>query len=137
MASCASDGVKLWDLRKLRNFKSLAPYEAAPTTSVSFDFSGLYLAVGGAGGCRRCCVCCRCCWCCWVLPGVDGGKLWESCARVLCHPPSRHPAGWPPAASHATSHCPLAGKHLSLIYSLPPSRPPCSCALLQMLVSTA
>jgi hypothetical protein len=68
-----------------------------------------------------------------VLLGGDGGKLGESCARVLCHPPSRHPASWPPAASHATSHCPLAGKHLSLINSLPPALPAlvrcsrCSC----------
>lgn len=29
MATCATDGVKLWDLRKLKNFKSLAPYEAS------------------------------------------------------------------------------------------------------------
>jgi pre-mRNA-processing factor 19 len=67
MASCASDGVKLWDLRKLRNFKSLAPYEAAPTTGVAFDFSGLYLAVGGAGGCPppllRALFVCGCCCC--------------------------------------------------------------------------
>eukprot|EP00887_Chlorella_sp_A99_P008229 scaffold12.g8229.t1 len=48
MASAAADGVKLWDLRKLKNFKSLAPYDSAPTTSVAFDFSGLFLAVGGA-----------------------------------------------------------------------------------------
>lgn len=49
MATCATDGVKLWDLRKLRNFKSLAPYEGAPTAAVSFDHSGLFLGVGGAG----------------------------------------------------------------------------------------
>ncbi|KAL4431421.1 hypothetical protein ABPG75_006677 [Micractinium tetrahymenae] len=48
MATCASDGVKLWDLRKLRNFKSLAPYEGAPTAAVAFDHSGLFLGVGGA-----------------------------------------------------------------------------------------
>ena len=54
MASAASDGVKLWDLRKLRNFQSLAPYTGeggagGATSAVAFDFSGLYLAVGGAG----------------------------------------------------------------------------------------
>ncbi|EFN51555.1 hypothetical protein CHLNCDRAFT_140025 [Chlorella variabilis] len=49
MATCAADGVKLWDLRKLRNFKSLAPYEeGTPTAAVAFDHSGLYLGVGGA-----------------------------------------------------------------------------------------
>lgn len=49
MATCATDGVKLWDLRKLRNFKSLAPYDAGtPTAAVAFDHSGLYLGVGGS-----------------------------------------------------------------------------------------
>jgi pre-mRNA-processing factor 19 len=45
LATAASDGVKLWDLRKLLNFKDLA----APDASfVAFDHSGLYLAVGGS-----------------------------------------------------------------------------------------
>ncbi|KAK9804685.1 hypothetical protein WJX72_000013 [[Myrmecia] bisecta] len=48
LATSAQDGVKLWDLRKLKNFKTLAPYESDPATCVSFDASGLYLAVGGA-----------------------------------------------------------------------------------------
>lgn len=26
LATCASDGVKLWDLRKLKNFKTITPY---------------------------------------------------------------------------------------------------------------
>ena len=31
LATCASDGVKLWDLRKLKNFKTISPYaEGAP-----------------------------------------------------------------------------------------------------------
>mmetsp|Transcript_3397 Transcript_3397/g.7959 ORF Transcript_3397/g.7959 Transcript_3397/m.7959 type:complete len:507 (+) Transcript_3397:268-1788(+) len=51
LATCAADGVKLWDLRKLKNFKSIAPYsegaKAAATSAVAFDFSGHYLAVGG------------------------------------------------------------------------------------------
>jgi pre-mRNA-processing factor 19 len=45
LATCAADGVKLWDLRKLKNFKSIEGAAA----SVAFDFSGHYLAVGGAG----------------------------------------------------------------------------------------
>ena len=48
MASAASDGVKLWDLRKLKNFKSLEPYgSGVGATAVKFDHSGLFLAVGG------------------------------------------------------------------------------------------
>lgn len=48
MASASSDGVKLWDLRKLKTFHSLSPYgDEAPTGAVAFDHSGLYLAVGG------------------------------------------------------------------------------------------
>lgn len=45
MASAAQDGVKLWDLRKLKNFKSL---DSGAATAVAFDASGLFLAVGGA-----------------------------------------------------------------------------------------
>lgn len=41
------DGVKLWDLRKLLNFKSLQPFGAEPALSLDFDVSGLFLAVGG------------------------------------------------------------------------------------------
>ena len=49
MASAASDGVKLWDLRKLKNFQSLEPYGAGGgAAAVAFDHSGLYLAVAGA-----------------------------------------------------------------------------------------
>jgi pre-mRNA-processing factor 19 len=29
LATGAADGVKLWDLRKLKNFKTLTPYEGA------------------------------------------------------------------------------------------------------------
>ena len=46
--SAAADGVKLWDLRKLRNFRSISPYDqGVPTTSVEFEFSGNYLALAG------------------------------------------------------------------------------------------
>ncbi|KAK9866225.1 hypothetical protein WJX84_007807 [Apatococcus fuscideae] len=44
LATTAADGVKLWDLRKLKNFRTLTPYEAG---AVTFDHSGQYLAVGG------------------------------------------------------------------------------------------
>ncbi|KAG6514325.1 hypothetical protein ZIOFF_024678 [Zingiber officinale] len=49
LATAAMDGVKLWDLRKLKNFRSFAPYDAnTPTNSVEFDFSGSYLAIAGS-----------------------------------------------------------------------------------------
>ena len=46
LATSADTAVKLWDLRKLVNFKSLAFDN--PVSTVSFDYSGQYLAVGGA-----------------------------------------------------------------------------------------
>ncbi|CAK8570585.1 unnamed protein product [Lathyrus sativus] len=49
LATAAKDGVKLWDLRKLKNFRNIAPYDAdTPTNSVEFDHSGSYLAVAGS-----------------------------------------------------------------------------------------
>ncbi|KAJ7955473.1 Pre-mRNA-processing factor 19 [Quillaja saponaria] len=49
LATAAKDGVKLWDLRKLRNFRTFSPYEAdIPTNSVEFDHSGCYLALVGS-----------------------------------------------------------------------------------------
>mmetsp|Transcript_7522 Transcript_7522/g.10177 ORF Transcript_7522/g.10177 Transcript_7522/m.10177 type:complete len:507 (+) Transcript_7522:260-1780(+) len=48
LATAAEDGVKLWDLRKPKNFKNLSPYgPGVKTTTVKFDHSGLYLGVGG------------------------------------------------------------------------------------------
>ncbi|XP_048334064.1 pre-mRNA-processing factor 19 [Ziziphus jujuba] len=49
LATAASDGVKLWDLRKLRNFRTFAPYGPdTPTNSVEFDHSGCYLGIAGS-----------------------------------------------------------------------------------------
>lgn len=49
LATAALDGVRLWDLRKLKNFRTISPYDQdTPTNSVEFDFSGSYLAVAGS-----------------------------------------------------------------------------------------
>lgn len=49
LATAAHDGVKLWDLRKLKNFRSFTPYDKdTPTNAVEFDFSGNYLAIAGS-----------------------------------------------------------------------------------------
>ncbi|KAI4342641.1 hypothetical protein MLD38_027241 [Melastoma candidum] len=49
LATAAHDGVRLWDLRKLKNFRVFSPYsEDTPTNSVEFDHSGSYLAVAGS-----------------------------------------------------------------------------------------
>ena len=48
LASSAEDSVvKLWDLRKLKNFKTIPLEEGYEVKSLSFDQSGTYLAVGG------------------------------------------------------------------------------------------
>ncbi|CAN1279100.1 Pre-mRNA-processing factor 19 homolog 2, partial [Linum perenne] len=49
LATAALDGVKLWDLRKLKNFRTFNLYDAdTPTNSVVFDHSGSYLGVAGS-----------------------------------------------------------------------------------------
>ncbi|PKA55056.1 U-box domain-containing protein 72 [Apostasia shenzhenica] len=49
LATAALDGVKLWDLRKLKNFRSFAPYDSnTSTNAVEFDYSGSYLAIAGS-----------------------------------------------------------------------------------------
>lgn len=48
LATAAGDSVKVWDLRKLKNIKTIVPYDSgAPVTTVKFDYSGQYLAAGG------------------------------------------------------------------------------------------
>ncbi|KAK4765886.1 hypothetical protein SAY87_007528 [Trapa incisa] len=49
LATAATDGVKLWDLRKLKNFRTFSPYDPdTPTNSVEFDHSGCFLALAGS-----------------------------------------------------------------------------------------
>ncbi|XP_027363333.1 pre-mRNA-processing factor 19 homolog 2-like isoform X1 [Abrus precatorius] len=49
LATAAHDGVKLWDLRKLKNFRNFTPYDSeTPPNSVEFDHSGSYLAIAGS-----------------------------------------------------------------------------------------
>lgn len=48
LGSAGDDGVKLWDLRKLKVLRTLTPFDDAPCNVVSFDNSGQYLGVGGA-----------------------------------------------------------------------------------------
>ena len=49
LATGAQDAtVKLWDLRKLKNFKTLSFDEGHIVNTLDFDYSGSYLAVGGS-----------------------------------------------------------------------------------------
>ena len=47
LAACAADCVKVWDLRK---FKCVKEMESKGVSCVSFDHSGMYLAMAGAQG---------------------------------------------------------------------------------------
>lgn len=48
LATAAEDStVRLWDLRKLKNFKTLTLDEGYEVMNLSFDQSGTYLAVAG------------------------------------------------------------------------------------------
>eukprot|EP01132_Coremiostelium_polycephalum_P000370 gene370-467_t len=47
MATSDSTTVKLWDLRKLKEVQTINADQGSIFTSVSFDFSGNYLAIGG------------------------------------------------------------------------------------------
>ncbi|KAJ6719359.1 PRE-MRNA-PROCESSING FACTOR 19 [Salix purpurea] len=47
--TAAHDSVKLWDLRKLKNFRTLNLYDSdTPTNSVGFDHSGSYIGISGS-----------------------------------------------------------------------------------------
>ncbi|KAJ4827967.1 Pre-mRNA-processing factor 19 1 [Turnera subulata] len=49
LATAAHDSVKLWDLRKLKNFRTIELYDSqTPTNSVEFDHSGCYLGIAGS-----------------------------------------------------------------------------------------
>ncbi|KAJ8768425.1 hypothetical protein K2173_021578 [Erythroxylum novogranatense] len=49
LATAAHDSVKLWDLRKLRNFRTWSLYDSnTSTNSVEFDHSGHYIGVAGS-----------------------------------------------------------------------------------------
>lgn len=49
LATCAEDScIKLWDLRKLKNFKTIQLEDGYEVRDVSFDQSGTYLAVAGS-----------------------------------------------------------------------------------------
>ncbi|KAB5537697.1 hypothetical protein DKX38_015230 [Salix brachista] len=49
LATAAHDSVKLWDLRKLKNFRTLNLYDSdTPTNSVEFDHSGSYIGISGS-----------------------------------------------------------------------------------------
>ncbi|CAD6230311.1 unnamed protein product [Miscanthus lutarioriparius] len=49
LATAARDGVRLWDVRKLTNMRTISPYDSGtPTNAVEFDSSGSYLGIGGS-----------------------------------------------------------------------------------------
>ena len=47
LASVAKEGAKIWDLRKMKCVKDIAIESSGGGTIISFDYSGLYLAIGG------------------------------------------------------------------------------------------
>nr|CAB3467377.1 unnamed protein product [Digitaria exilis]CAB3469895.1 unnamed protein product [Digitaria exilis] len=49
LATAAHDGVRLWDVRKLTNLRTISPYDSGTATNtVEFDPSGSYLGIGGS-----------------------------------------------------------------------------------------
>jgi len=48
LATAARDGVRLWDIRRLKYLSIISPYDScAPINAVEFDSSGSYLGIGG------------------------------------------------------------------------------------------
>lgn len=53
LATASNDGsVKIWDLRKLKSTKTIEMADKSPATSVAFDYSASYLAIGTGNGVR-------------------------------------------------------------------------------------
>ena len=51
LATAGEDSlVKLWDLRKLKSFKTLTVEKKSNVKALTFDMSGRYLAMAGNGG---------------------------------------------------------------------------------------
>jgi pre-mRNA-processing factor 19 len=48
LATAGEDSVKLWDLRKLKNFHTIPIPSGSQVTAVHFDYSGSHLAVAGS-----------------------------------------------------------------------------------------
>jgi len=49
LATAARDGVRLWDIRRLKYLSIISPYDScAPINAVEFDSSGSYLGIGGS-----------------------------------------------------------------------------------------
>lgn len=48
VAAVAPGGVSIWDLRKMKCFKELQPFEEPTCRTASYDYSSQYLAVGGS-----------------------------------------------------------------------------------------
>ncbi|GAB4850847.1 hypothetical protein Ancab_030148 [Ancistrocladus abbreviatus] len=69
--TAADDGVKLWDLRKLRNFWSFSPFNSnTATNSVYYDHRGSYLALAGSN---------------MRIYQVASVKLERNCIKILPH----------------------------------------------------
>ena len=52
LATAASDGVKLWDLRKLEEFKTITFESDFHINEITFDRSGYYMAIAGSNDLR-------------------------------------------------------------------------------------
>ena len=107
LATGAADGVKLWDLRKLKNFRSLAL--EGGVQDLAFDHSGLFLSRGRGGGCPRvrqqaglgaCCPASPTCRRGWGLGFGDPDRIAWTWAQDAVH------ESW--ACLHGTGQCSAA-----------------------------